>query len=240
LNAAAQEQLLKLAVEPDDYRIKAHDGLPDELKTLLFHESTANAIDIYEPIFIPGLTQTEDYIRALFDETGLVDAADVEKYLEVRLSRRNVITRPDPAQCAIFVHENALRMPVGGPQVMHEQMLHLLFAGSRRQCPIRVVPLSAAGRGMAPGSFHIFYPAEGSPLLYLEHPTTSEFIESAKELRAHQAILNRIASVALTEAQSREFIAWMASEYEQQQGAAQDGSGPGVAQEQLQRRQWHR
>src|SRR5215470_2780044 len=32
VNAATQQKLLKLAEEPDDYRIKPHDGLPDELQ----------------------------------------------------------------------------------------------------------------------------------------------------------------------------------------------------------------
>lgn len=161
---------------------------------------------------------------------GKVDPADMDERVEVRLSRRKVLTRVSPAQCAFYVHENALRMPVGGPRVMHEQMLHMLFATSRPQCSIRVVPTSAGPQGMVAGSFHIFRYSEGAPLVYLQHQTTSEFLESMKELRTYQGILNRIASVALTDAQSREFIAWMASEYEQQ-GAARHGSGPGVAQE---------
>jgi transcriptional regulator with XRE-family HTH domain len=222
LNAAAQEELLRLAAEPDDYRIKPHDGLPDELQTLIFHESTATAIDIFEPIYLPGLVQTEDYIRALFVAGGKINPADMDKLVDARLERRRVILRVDPAQCSLFVHENALRLQVGGPRVMHEQMLHLLFASGRPQCSIRVVPASAGPHGMSSGSFHIFSYVEGTPVVYVAHPTTSEFLESEKDLRAYRAIVNRVASVALTDAQSREFIASMASEYEQQGAAAND------------------
>jgi transcriptional regulator with XRE-family HTH domain len=235
LNAAGQEKLLRLALEPDDYRLKPHDGLPDELQTLIFHESTANAIDIFEPNYIPGITQTEAYMRALFEETGSLDPADIDGRVEIRLSRRSVLTRKDPAQCTILVHENALRIPIGGPQVMHEQMLHLLFASSRPQCSIRVIPLSAGGRGMAMGSFWIFKYSDGTPVVYLEHETTSDFLESHKDLTSYQEVLNRLASVALTDARSRELLAWMASEYEQQ-GAAHNDQPAGLAQKQLQRR----
>jgi transcriptional regulator with XRE-family HTH domain len=235
LDSAAQQELLNLAVEPDDYRIKPHDGIPDELQTLIFHESTATAIDIFEPIYIPGLTQTEDYIRALFEATGLLAPADVDDRVDIRLGRRSVLTRVNPAQCAFYVHEHALRMMIGSPRVMHEQMLHLLFTGSRPQCSIRVVPASAGPHGMAAGTFHIFSYPEGAPVVYVQHETTSEFLESRKDLRSYQAVLNRVARVALTDAQSREFIAWMASEYEQQ-GAAQDDDPAGLAEEQLQRR----
>lgn len=229
-SAGTQAALLELAGEPDDYRLKPHDGkMPDQLKALRFHESTANAIDFCEPIYIPGLMQTEDYIRALFVEGGKVDPAEIDTLIDLRLTRRDVLTRVNPAQCTLFVHENALRMQVGGPWVMHEQMLHLLFASTRPQCSIRVIPSSTGARGAAPGAFWIFSYPEGTPVVYLEHETTSDFLESRKDLLAYRDVLNRVARVALNEAQSREFVAWMASEYERR-GAAQHGS-PGVAQE---------
>jgi transcriptional regulator with XRE-family HTH domain len=214
-------ELLDLAIEPDARRIKSHDGqIPDKLRTLIFHEQTANNIEVYEPIFIPGLTQTEDYIRALLKETGSLDPAGVENRVQIRLDRRSVLTRIYPALCTFYVHENALRTPVGGPQVMHEQMLHLLFQGDRPQCSIRVVPTSAGGRGLTAGSFHIFGYPEGQPVVYVQHVTTSEFLESREDLMGYRDVLKRIARVALDEGQSREFIARVASDYERQ-GVAQ-------------------
>lgn len=222
-------ELLRLAAEPDDYRLKP---APTRLRTLIFHEQTASSIEIYEPIFLPGLLQIEDYSRAVFMEAGKVDPADIERWVQVRLGRRSILTRIYPTQCWFYVHENALRMPFGSPQVMHEQMLHLLFQGGRPQCSIRVVPTSAGGRGVASGSFHIFNFPEGAPVVHVEHETTGGFLESRAELEAYRAVLNRVASVALDEGQSRDLIARIASDYERQ-GVAQDG--PGVAQEQLQR-----
>jgi hypothetical protein len=191
---------------------------------------------MFEPIFIPGITQTEDYIRALFEETGFLEPADIDHRVGIRMDRRSVLTRIYPALCTMYVHENALRMPVGGPQVMHEQMLHLLFQGDRPQCSIRVVPNSVGGRGAAPGSFQIFGYPEGQPVVFLEHETTSEFLESREDLASYRAVLNRVARVALDEGQSREFIARVASDYEQQGVAQHDyrtEGWAGLAQEQL-------
>ncbi len=70
---------------------------------------------------------------------------------------------------------------------------------------------------MVAGSFHIFSYREGAPLVYVQNQTTSEFLESKSELLSYRAIVNRVASVALPEAQSRQFIARMASEYEQRE-----------------------
>jgi transcriptional regulator with XRE-family HTH domain len=227
-----QEALLELASEPDDYRIKSHGGkIPDELKTLIFHESTANQIESFQPIYIPGITQTEDYARALFRETGFLGTTEIENRVQIRLSRRNVLTREDPAQCTFFVHENALRMQIGSPQIMQEQMLHLLFAGSRPQCSIRVIPTSAGGRGTAGGSFQVFSYRDGAPVVCVQHEATSEFLESTEELACHRGVLNRVANVALDDAESREFIAWMASDYERR-GVTWHGESGGLAQEQ--------
>lgn len=221
-----QDALIQLADEPDDYRLKQHLGrLPDELTELVFHESTATTIESFEPIYIPGITQTEGYARAVFEAAELFDPIDFDSLIEVRLARRKVLTRSNPAQCELYVHENALRAPVGGPQVMYEQMLHLLFASSRPQCSIRVVPVSAGAHSLVLGSFTIFGYSEGEPVIYVEHQTTSQFLESREELRSYRATLKRLANVALDDAQSREFISRLASDYERQ-GAASNGGKP--------------
>lgn len=221
-----QEELLALASEPDDYRLKRHAGLPDELRTLIFFESTASVIENYEPIFIPGLIQTEDYARAIFHEHGHDDPTVVETGVRNRMSRHDVLTRYQPARCTFLVHENALRMTVGGPQVMLEQLLHILFICDRPQCSIRVIPASTGARGMAPGAFQIFSYAEDPPVVYLDHQTTAEFLENGRDLLAYRSLLNRLATVALDEAQSRSMIAWAASELEQ--GAAHDVGAGGL------------
>ncbi|HVV18668.1 MAG TPA: helix-turn-helix transcriptional regulator [Pseudonocardiaceae bacterium] len=233
LTGEDQDALVELAAEPDDYRLKPHDGrVPDELRALIFHESTASEIESFQPIYLPGIMQTEDYARAVFEDAGIIDRAEIDTCVRIRMSRRWVLTRVSPAQCTFLVHENALHAPVGGPQVMYEQMLHLLFLTSRPQCSIRVVPIAAGGRGMAAGSFQIFSYPEGAPVVCVQHESTSEFLESPTELICYRRVLQRVASVALDEVQSRELITLAASDYERQGVARRDDE---VAEEQLQR-----
>jgi|SRR5882724_3267132 len=108
-----------------------------------------------------------------------------------------------------YVHENALRTPVGSSRVMHEQLLHLLFLGNRPECAIRVIPVSAGVRGMAAGSFHIFHYKEDPPVVYVQHETTSEFLENEDELASYRNRLNRVATVALDGPESRQVLASM-------------------------------
>lgn len=221
------DRILDLAGEPDDHRIKQHLGkIPDELRSLMLAESTATEIDVFEPIFIPGTLQTPEYSRALFIDFGMLDPAKLDERVELRHARRAVLTRLNPARCSFYIHESALMLPVGGPVVMRDQLLHLLFTDSRPQCAVRVLPFAAGPRGTAPGSFHIFGYPEDFPLVFLEHENTSEFLESPDALKTYRELLDRLASAALDEAQSRAFIAWKASEFDQ--GAAEHAE---VAQE---------
>jgi hypothetical protein len=234
------DDLLALTNEPDDHRTKFHENrIPDILRTLIFHESTATGIDTLEPIFMPGVLQTEDYARALFHELA-IDEPDIENSVRNRMSRRVVVTKRNPPLCDFYVHENVLRSVVGGPQVMYEQMLNLLFFGTRSQCCLRVIPASAGARGLAAGSFHVFHYPDASPVVCAQHETTSEFLEGRAHLVSYRAVLNRVAGVAMNATQSREFISHMASHYEQQGAARHDNEGPAeLAQEQLQRPPQH-
>jgi transcriptional regulator with XRE-family HTH domain len=230
------EDLLELINEPDDFRLQRHQGrIPDQLRSLIFHESTATQIHSYQPMYIPGVAQTADYARAVLQANTLFEPSEIEGRVQIRTGRvALVLGRSKPAQCIYYIHEAALRVPVGGPRVMHEQMLHLLFLGNRVECAIRVVPMSAGPRGMVDGSFQIFGYKEDPPLVYLQHETTSEFLESDEEVASYRRILQRVASVALDGAQSREFLAQVASDYERQEEARHDTRDAGrLAQEQL-------
>jgi hypothetical protein len=114
---------------------------------------------------------------------------------------------------------------VGGSQVMYEQMLQMLFMSSRPQCSIRVIPMSAGARGTAAGSFQVFGYPDGFPVVCVQHETTSEFLENPGDLASYRIVLDRVASVALNDAQSRELISGMASDYERQGAARHDGAG---------------
>jgi transcriptional regulator with XRE-family HTH domain len=211
------QELLKIVNEPDDYRLQVLQGrIPDEVRTLTFFESTAATIHSFEPIYIPGVAQTPDYARALLQELAADDPEQIEHLVRIRMKRGEVLAKSKPPRCMYFIHENALRMPIGGPRVMSEQLLHLLLLGNRPECAIRVVPVSAGARGAASGTFQIFGFKEDPAAVYLQHDTTSEFLETPEEVARCQGILKRIATVALDGPESREFLANLASDFERQ------------------------
>jgi transcriptional regulator with XRE-family HTH domain len=222
------QRLLKTVNEPDDYRLQIHNGrISDQLGTLIFLESTAAEIRSFEPIYIPGIAQTPDYARALFEEGGVVEQSSIDGYVKARTNRTVLLTGPKPPRCWYYIHENALRMPIGSPRVMSEQLLQLLMLGNRPECVIRVVPVSAGGRGVVCGGFQVFGYKEDPAVVCVLHATTSEFLEADDEVASYRRSLQRVASVALDGAQSRAFLASLASDYERLGDAWDDSREPG-------------
>jgi transcriptional regulator with XRE-family HTH domain len=232
--------LLELAAEPDTgYRLHPHgERLPDELRSLIALETTAQIIAYYEPMVIPGLLQTEDYARALFFETDLLPEDVIESRVHTRMQRQRLLRRRNPPAIAFFVHENALRLPVGGSRVMHEQLLHLLLISAAPPCRLRVVPVSAGARTSVTGPFIWMAHREHNPVIYVEHLTTSLFLETREDMQAYRRRLDRLSEIALDEGQSREFLADLASEFDREEGDHDPRArpGPDLAEEQLQRR----
>jgi transcriptional regulator with XRE-family HTH domain len=215
------QELLKVVNEPDDYRLQIHDGrIPDQLRTLIFFESTAAHIHSYQPTYIPGVLQTPDYARAVFEESGLDEPFSIEDGIRARMGRSALLIGPKSPRCMYFIHEHALRMLIGSARVMNEQLLHMLLLGNRAECAIRVVPTSAGGRGLVNGAFQVFDYKEDPSLVYLQHETTSQFLETDEEVTRHRSILKRVATVALDGPESRKFLADLASSFDERQGDA--------------------
>jgi transcriptional regulator with XRE-family HTH domain len=185
--------------------------LPKQLLTLIDHENKAVAISDFQPMVVPGPLQTGDYARALIRETGIVPPGEIEDRVAARLARQSLFTRDRPARFTYYLHEFALRLPVGGPAVMVEQLDHLLRM-SRRSClTLRVVPAARGGHAGIAGPFMLMEFAEFKPVAYLDSQTACLFLEQPEEIASYQRILGVLAETALSEGQSMQLIAALAT-----------------------------
>ncbi|MGH3622831.1 MAG: helix-turn-helix domain-containing protein [Sciscionella sp.] len=186
--------------------------LPKQLRTLIDHEDKAVHIGAFQPTVVPGLLQTAEYARALIHGNGNVPAEEIDDRVAARLARQRLFSRPRPAAFTFFLHEFVLRLPVGGPEVMSEQVHHLLRMSVRTYLTLRVVPAGIGAHAGIAGGFTLMEFAEFKPVIYLDSETSSLFLEEPEEARAYQRILADLASSALDEGESRDLIAWLATE----------------------------
>nr|WP_053697148.1 Scr1 family TA system antitoxin-like transcriptional regulator [Streptomyces sp. NRRL F-5755] len=69
--------------------------------------------------------------------------------MSFRIKRQAALYRDHPVTYRAVVHEAALRMKFGGPQVARSQLEHLLETSERNGITVRVIPFDA---GAFPGS----------------------------------------------------------------------------------------
>lgn len=107
-----------------------HDVLPDWFSMYVSLEGAASLLRMYEPHFVPGLLQTEDYARSVM-RTGAVGQTrpeDIERHVALRMERQSLLAKDDAPKLWAIMDETVLRRPVGSPQVMRGQIDKLLEA----------------------------------------------------------------------------------------------------------------
>jgi transcriptional regulator with XRE-family HTH domain len=209
------DRLLVLCQEiwAKDWLQPHRERIPDELRTLVIHETTATRIHQYEPLLVPGLLQTEDYARMVFQATGRFPGDRIDLRVRVRLERQDLLRREFGVELKFFIPEQVLRTTVGGPRTMNDQLLHMLLISSRPWCSIRVVPASFSP-GFLGGPFELMEYANHEPVAYVENQTHSLFLENRDDIQVYRAILARLKAVTLDEGQSRDLLASLANDYD--------------------------
>jgi hypothetical protein len=135
-------------------------------------EAEASLLRTFEPAYVPGLLQTEGYVRALL--AGSIQqrtAEQAEDFVALRRFRQRRLTSDDePLDIVAIVDEGALMRQVGGQDVMRDQLEHLLIAAELDTVTLQVLPFLAGKHPGVDGSFSILsYSAPGDPdLVYVE------------------------------------------------------------------------
>ncbi len=208
-----RERLLALRREQDTPGWFQQHGtrLPKQLLTLIDHENKAVTISDFQPMVVPGLLQTAEYARALIRETGIVPPGEIDDRVAARLARQSLFSRERPARFSYYLHEYALRLPVGGPVVLAQQLEHLLRMSGRSYLSLRVVPAALGGHAGIAGPFMLMEFAEFKPVAYLDSQTACLFLERPEEIAAYRGILAALAKTALGEGESQQLIAALAT-----------------------------
>ena len=122
------------------------DVLPPWFRVAVGLEESATLIHAYEPQVVPGLLQTEGYIRAITVASFPAATDDfTERSVALRLARQQLLRRPDPPEYWVVLDETVLRRPIGGHKVMRAQLEHLIKAAEQPNVTIQVIPFAAAG-----------------------------------------------------------------------------------------------
>ncbi|WP_131770950.1 helix-turn-helix domain-containing protein [Candidatus Protofrankia californiensis] len=176
------------------------DVLPAWFRVYVGLEEAASLIRSYEPQAVPGLLQTRDYARAL-TEAGFPNAPaeEIERRVNLRMTRQELLTRPNAPRLWVVLEETALRRTVGGPDVMAAQLDHLVTASSLPNVTIQVMPFAAGPHPAIYGAFHLlrFPVAELPDIVYGESMTSAFYLDRPEEVASYLEAHDRISAQAV-------------------------------------------
>jgi transcriptional regulator with XRE-family HTH domain len=171
------------------------DVLPQWFRTYVDLEAAAALIRTYEGQFVPGLLQTDDYMRAVVQGAHLEDSSEeVGRRVRLRMARQIVLTRELPPRLWAVVDEAALRRPVGGREVMRGQLERLVEATKLPNVTLQVLPFDAGAHPAMVGSFSILrFPEQELPdVVYLEHLTSAIYLNKPEEVDQYLHVMESI------------------------------------------------
>jgi transcriptional regulator with XRE-family HTH domain len=175
-------------------------------------EEDATSLLHFQVEVVPGLLQTEDYIRTVLSNGVPKIANDqVENAVRARRHRQAVLTKQDAPQVGFVVSESALRRVVGDARIMRDQLEHLVEVALLPSVQLQVLPFDAPSFGASMFGFilvRIPAPGAAGPLdfVYLEDYFDARYHDDKGDVEAYTALWNRLQAAALGPVESRTFV----------------------------------
>ncbi|WP_369263879.1 helix-turn-helix domain-containing protein [Streptomyces sp. R35] len=188
-----------------------HDVLPEWFSMHVSLEGAARMIRSYEPHFMPGLLQTEDYARAVLEAgtVGQTGPEAIERHVALRMNRQKLLTRENPPHLWVIMDETVLRRPVSiRASVMRNQIDRLLEASEHDHITLQVAEYA---NGPHPGtytSFALFRFAEPElpDMVYSEYVTGALYLDSRAEVALHLEVLDHMSAHAASAQRTKEIL----------------------------------
>jgi transcriptional regulator with XRE-family HTH domain len=178
-----------------------HDVLPDWFSLYVSLEGAARIVRSYEPHFVPGLLQTEDYARSVLEAGTIGNAGGdaVERHVSLRMERQRLLERPDPPHLWVVMDETVLRRPVSiHGRVMREQLDKLLEFAGRDRVTLQVAEFEDGPHPGTYAPFTLFRFAEPElpDMVFTEYLTGALYLDSRTEVSAHLEVLDHMTARA--------------------------------------------
>ncbi len=194
-----------------------------EYADLISLEAESRTIRTYQQEVVPGLLQTPEYARAVIRASRRTDTAqEIDHRVEIRMERQEVLVRadPPPPRFSVVLSEGALRRPVGGYDVMREQLEYLMRPRDRANVTVQVLPFDAGVHPSMVGPFTAmsFPDPDDLGVVNVENATGTLFLEDSSELRVYDEIWGTLQASALSPDDSQAFLRSTSFGYRMKEG----------------------
>jgi len=193
-----------------------NDAVAEWFRQLLGLEQAADVIMIYEMQFVPGLLQTEEYIRATTRRARPgISSEELERLVAFRLARQQHLHDDGTPRMTIVLDEAVLSRPVGGAAVWRAQLERLVEVASQPGVTLLVLPF-AAGEHPLMGSAAKLLKFDSEPSLntvYLENDRSGQLLRSTSEVSDYTERFSDLVRQAAGPEESHKMLVTLAAHY---------------------------
>lgn len=202
------EALVEMTQPSNGWWERYRGSLPQGLLDIAETEAHAKRIRGANTVHVPGLLQTPEHAMAIFRAAvPRLPEHEVALRMALRSERQQKIIGDRAIQYVGVVHEAALRMEFGGPDVARAQLEYLTDISERENVTVLVLPFK---RGAFPGAGQTLVYTEGTAsqldTVQVDSSHGPTFIHAEAQLSKYRAQLDLLEELALPPEPSRNLI----------------------------------
>jgi transcriptional regulator with XRE-family HTH domain len=188
---------------------KYGDLLPNWFTTYVGLEEATSVIRTYEVQFVPGLLQTSAYARTVI-RLGYPDVpeAEIERRVHMRMQRQDRLTKKDGPRLWAVIDEAALKRPIGGKEIMREQLQHLLEVATLPNITLQVMPFRSGMHAAEGGAFSIlrFLESDLSDIVYVEQLWGALYLDKREDIDPYLTAMEQLCVESTTPGGTAEIL----------------------------------
>jgi transcriptional regulator with XRE-family HTH domain len=160
-------------------------------------EAEATKLSTYELAVIPGLLQTPSYAAALQRGWLMRDEAEIERLVELRMERQQILTSDEPARLWAVIDESAVVRSHGSDEAKAEQLQRLIDTERLDHVVVQILPMDADPHPGLGGSFVILDFEKDPSLVYREAGRQSSLLEGDAVIEERRTVFQHLSATAL-------------------------------------------
>ncbi|MFC9088620.1 helix-turn-helix domain-containing protein [Nocardiopsis dassonvillei] len=146
-------------------------------------EGAATQIREFQPLVFPGLLQTEEYARAIFEDgyPGM-PSSPIEELVRARISRQNILKEESRPLMLFLITESVFHQQVGnrGRELLHGQAQRVLSEMESGRVRVQIIPRDTKRHYGSGGPFRLYTFADEPSMASAEY-MTGEAVISDKD-----------------------------------------------------------
>ncbi|ARI54420.1 helix-turn-helix domain-containing protein [Streptomyces bacillaris] len=164
------------------------DAVADYFAPVRHFEQQATAIREFAPALVPGILQTEAYARAVLGRSfPSLSQAERDRAVVARLERARILKNQASPVVWAVLDEAVLRRPIGGAEVMAEQIDHIVALTESERIRAHVIPLGLGYHPLLDGMLTLMWFDDQPPVAYSEGLRVGRLHDSPSVVEAFEA-----------------------------------------------------